>query len=99
VRDFEKKLDEEGIDIDEVDDFFGSKAQIPNGDPESVHPLGEVGIGTGTSDAAFGDMGTVDSGGIMGTVGQAMENLGLAGRGKESGSRKKRKGKEGLVDV
>lgn len=99
VRDFEKKLDEEGIEIDEVDDFFESKAQIPNGDPESVIPLGEVGIGTGTNEAAFGSRGTVEGGGIAGTVGKAMENLGLAGRGKELGCKKRRKGKEGLVDV
>lgn len=108
VRDFEKKLDEEGIDIDEVDDFIEVKAEVPNtkgdGDAGRAPPLGEVGIGTGTSEAAFGNMGTVENGnaGIMGAVGQAMETLGLAGRGKDAmggGAKKKRKGKESLVDV
>jgi glycerol kinase len=81
VRAYEKKLEEEGIDIDEED--------ITN------EAATAVGMGTGKLDAAIGDKGPIDDG--VGTVGKVMEGLGLAGRGKES--KKRRKGKDGLVDV
>lgn len=88
VRQFEKKLDEEGVDIDEDDVEL-------EGVPD------EVEIGTGTEEAAIGDTGKIEvngeSGGAVGTVGRAMETLGLAGRGKQG--KRVRKGKEGLVDM
>jgi len=40
-----------------------------------------------------------DAAGVVGTVGKLMEGLGLAGRGKEGGSNRRRKGKEGLLDM
>jgi glycerol kinase len=90
VRAFEKKLEEEGLEIDEDDE-----TQL-EGIPE------EVEMGTGTDEAAIGDAGRIEAdgqaNGIAGSIGKAMENLGLAGRGKEGGKRR-RKGKEGLVDV
>lgn len=89
VRDYEKKLDEEGLDID--DDEEGLGAGGPNGD---------VPMGTGKEEAAFADTGKVvdDEATISGRIGKAMEGLGLAGRGKEHHKRK-RKGADGLVDV
>ncbi|WVQ96697.1 glycerol kinase [Kwoniella sp. CBS 9459] len=90
VREYEKKLDEEGIDIDDEEEDL-------KGVPE------EVEIGTGGEDAAFGEKGEVveAADGVTEKVGQAMEGLGLAGRGKPNGTghHKKRKGKEGMVDV
>lgn len=59
----------------------------------------ELGMGTGKEHAAFGSHGTVEGGGVTDTIGQAMESMGLAGRGKKTGTGRKRKGKESLVDV
>ena len=60
-------------------------------------------MGTGTDEAAIGETGEVEvegkENGVVGAVGQAMESLGLAGRGKEGSGKRRRKGKEGLVDV
>ncbi|OCF33467.1 glycerol kinase [Kwoniella heveanensis CBS 569] len=90
VREYEKKLDEEGMDIDDEEEDL-------KGVPE------EVEIGTGGEDAAFGEKGEIveDGEGVTEKVGKAMEGLGLAGRGKPNGTahHKKRKGKEGMVDV
>lgn len=92
VRAFEKKLEEEGIDIDDDDEPL-------EGVPD------EVEMGTGTAEAAIGDHGKIEvegeADGVVNGVGKTMESLGLAGRGKEQaeGGKKKRKGKEGLVDV
>lgn len=62
----------------------------------------DVEIGPGGEEAAFASEGKVigenDKEGVMGSVGRAMENLGLAGRGK-GGEKKRRKGTDGLVDV
>lgn len=84
VRQLEQKLEEEGIDIDEDDE------KPPNGTQS---------MGTGTAEAAFADTGDVVGDGIMGAVGRVMEGLGLAGRGKEGISKKRRKGREGLMDM
>ena len=93
MRAFEKKLDEEGIDIDDDDEPL-------EGVPENVE------MGTGTEEAAIGDHGEIavdgkTEGGVVDGVGKAMETLGFAGRGKEQteGGKRKRKGKDGLVDV
>ena len=86
VRQYEKKLEEEGIDIDEMDE-----------DPEVRTEGADGGMGTGTAEAAFAANGEVEGEGMMATVGKVLEGLGLAGRGKEQ--RKKRKGVEGLLDV
>lgn len=89
VRAFEKKLDDEGIEIDEEDE------PEPEGLPE------EVEMGTGKEEAAMGQTGEIvveNEGGLIGQVGQAMEGLGFAGRGKDA-VKKRRKGIEGLVDV
>lgn len=108
VRDFERKLDEEGIDIDDEDEDV-SLPPRKNGDMTKA----ELGVGTGTEEAAFGSHGVVEeagakgkdqgSGGPEAAMGKAMETLGLAGRGKSNtggtGGGKKRKGKESLVDV
>lgn len=59
----------------------------------------ELGVGTGTEEAAFGSHGEIKVGGGSDTLGKAMEGLGLAGRGKPTGSGRKRMGKEGLVDM
>jgi glycerol kinase len=89
VRQFEKKLDEEGLEIDDEDEEL-------DGVPD------EVEMGTGTDEAAIGESGEIEvngqANGAVGAVGKALENLGFAGRGKEGGKRR-RKGKEGLVDV
>lgn len=83
-------MDEEGLEIDEEDVEL-------EGVPEDVE------IGTGTDEAAIGETGKVEvdgqADGAAGAVGQAMESLGLAGRGKEGSGKRRRKGKEGLVDV
>lgn len=86
VRHFEQKLDEEGIEIDEED-----------AEPEQTVDS----LGTGKAEAAFAEKGKVvnDAAGVVGTVGKLMEGLGLAGRGKEGGSNRRRKGKEGLLDM
>lgn len=106
VRDFERKLDEEGIDIDDEDEDV-SLPPRKNGDMTKA----ELGVGTGKEEAAFGSNGVIEdaaaeagasaSGGAEAAMGKAMETLGLAGRGKPaaSGTGRKRKGKEGLVDV
>jgi len=87
VRHFESKLEEEGLEIDEEDVEL-------EGVPE------EVEIGTGTDEAAIGKIEVEgQANGVVGAVGQAMESLGLAGRGKEGSGKRRRKGKEGLVDV
>ncbi|WVQ82987.1 glycerol kinase [Cryptococcus sp. DSM 104549] len=94
VREYEKKLDEEGLEIDDDEEDEKSKEQ------ENVPE--EVEMGTGGDDAAFGEKGkVVDEGaGVAGTLNKAMEGMGLAGRGKEGSTAKRyRKGKEGLVDV
>jgi glycerol kinase len=57
------------------------------------HKAGAIGMGTGKAEAA--ETGLIDC--EVGTVGKVMESLGLAGRGKEG--KKRRKGKDGLVDV
>lgn len=97
VRDFEKKLDEEGIDIDDEDEDVSLPAR-KDGDVTKE----ELGVGTGTEEAAFGDQGKiqdVSEGAGSETLGKAMEGLGLAGRGKPKASGRKRMGKEGLVDM
>ena len=94
VRDFEKKLDEEGIDIDEEDEDVSLP---PRKDGDMTKE--ELGVGTGTEEAAFGSHGEIKGGGGSDTLGKAMEGLGLAGRGKPTGSGRKRMGKEGLVDM
>lgn len=60
-----------------------------------------VELGSGAKDAAFAEEGKVegDAEGVVGLVGMAMEGLGLAGRGKINGTKRRRKGMEGLVDV
>lgn len=95
VRQFEKKLEEEGIEIDDEDEQEQPEAQ-PNG-----HTAEGVVLGTGKAESAFAEAGHVekDGDGIVGTVGKVMENMGLAGRGKEHASKKRRKGKAGLVDM
>lgn len=85
VRTFEQKLDEEGIDIDDDEEV----AEDADGAPPGVE------LGTGGEESAFAEQGKVDEG--LSTVGKAMQNLGLAGRGKEI--KKKRKGNDGLVDM
>ncbi|RSH89383.1 Glycerol kinase [Saitozyma podzolica] len=85
VRTFEQKLDEEGIDIDDDEEV----AEDADGAPPGVE------LGTGGEESAFAEQGKVDEG--LSTVGKAMQNLGLAGRGKEI--KKKRKGNDGLVDI
>jgi hypothetical protein len=59
----------------------------------------ELGVGTGTEEAAFGSNGKVEGGGAVDALGKTMEALGLAGRGKSTGTGRKRIGKESLVDV
>lgn len=59
----------------------------------------ELGVGTGKKEAAFGSHGTIEGGGAVDALGKTMESLGLAGRGKSTGTGRKRKGKESLVDV
>jgi glycerol kinase len=93
VRQFEKKLEEEGIEIDEEDEDFAA---------ESIEA--EAQMGTGTEEAAIGQQGKIhvdgEAEGIVGQVGKVMQGLGLAGRGKENGApQRRRKGKEGLVDM
>lgn len=94
MRDFEKKLDEEGIEIDDEDEDV-SLPPRKNGDLTKE----ELGMGTGTEEAAFGSHGKVEGGGATETLGKAMESLGLAGRGKKTGTGRVRKGKDGLVDM
>ncbi|ADV21902.1 Glycerol kinase, putative [Cryptococcus gattii WM276] len=93
VREMEKKLDEEGLEIDddEADEINQKSEIVPD----------EVEMGTGTQEAAFGEKGNVVDGdaSITGKIGKAMEGLGLSGRGKDGKAKKRRKGKEGLVDV
>ncbi|WVN85016.1 glycerol kinase [Cryptococcus depauperatus CBS 7841] len=93
VREYEKKLDEEGIEID--DDEEDEKNKGSDLIPEQVE------MGTGTDQAAFGDKGDVvdSSAGVTGKLESAMKSLGLAGRGKSRKPQKFRKGKEGLVDI
>ena len=86
VRTFDRKLDEEGIDIDDEGE-----------DAEEAKSDGVV-MGSGSADAAFSHKGQVEGEGLIANVGKAMESLGLAGRGKAVGKRK-RKGKKGLVDL
>lgn len=97
VRQFEKKLDEEGIEIDDdgEEEVRQSGAQ-PNG-----HAAEGVVMGTGAAESAFAEAGEVekDGDGVVGAVGKVMENLGFAGRGKEHSNKKRRKGKAGLVDM
>jgi glycerol kinase len=59
----------------------------------------ELGVGTGKEEAAFGSHGKIEGGGAVDAMGKTLETLGLAGRGKPSGTGRKRKGKESLVDV
>jgi len=87
-------LDEEGIDIDDEDEDV-SLPPRKNGDMTKE----ELGVGTGKEEAAFGDQGIIEDGGAVDALGKSMETLGLAGRGKSTGTGRKRKGKEGLVDV
>ncbi|WWD04888.1 glycerol kinase [Kwoniella europaea PYCC6329] len=108
VREYEKKLEEEGLDIDDEEEDL-------KGVPEDVE------IGTGGEEAAFGEKGDVvvenedgqvesDGDGLAEKVGAKLENLGLAQKDKEAKKgqangnadvhvHKKRKGKEGIVDV
>jgi glycerol kinase len=89
VRAFEKKLEDEGIDIDDEDEPL-------DGVPDQVE------MGTGTDEAAIGDHGEIEeAGGEKDGIAKAMETLGFAGRGKDGaeGAKRKRKGKDGLVDV
>ncbi len=85
VRHFEKKLEEEGIESDEEDE-----------ESKEVESMG-----TGKVEAASAETGEVvsDSSGVMGAVGKVMEGLGLAGRGKEGGTKRRRKGRDGLMDL
>lgn len=99
VRMYEKKLEEEGLEIDDDEEDAGD---VPNGNSEEHKEQDgeeEVQMGPGGEDAAFANEGKVegDANGVMGAVGKAMENLGFAGRGKEG--KKVRKGMDGLVDV
>lgn len=93
VREMEKKLDEEGLEIDddEADEINQNSEIVPD----------EVDMGTGTQEAAFGEKGGVVDGdaSITGKIGKAMEGLGLSGRGKDGKAKMRRKGKDGLVDV
>lgn len=85
VRAFEKKLEEEGLEIDDEDEPL-------EGVPE------EVEMGTGTDEAAIGESGKIEEAdGAVDKVDKAMDGLGLES-GREGGKRR-RKGKEGLVDV
>ncbi|WWC88563.1 glycerol kinase [Kwoniella dendrophila CBS 6074] len=125
VREYEKKLEEEGLDIDDEEEDL-------KGVPENVE------IGTGGEDAAFGEKGDVvvekedgtqelepestkaKQDGLVEKVGEKLENLGLAeNQSQPNGNQsehkpktqvngddktpqqvhKKRKGKEGIVDV
>lgn len=58
-----------------------------------------VELGSGGKEAAFAEEGKVEGEGVTAMVGKAMEGLGLAGRGKANGAKRRRKGTEGLVDV
>ena len=104
VRTYEQKLNEEGIDIDD-DDLpvdAGSPSSIkPQSPPKDSGPDANVDMGTGNASAAFADKGLVVglTDGVVGAVGKMMENFGMAGRGKEMLGKRKRKGKEGLLDV
>lgn len=93
VRQFEKKLDEEGIEVDDED--------VPNGGLPIDGLKEDVELGTSTGEAAFSGKGDVvtNGGGAAGAVGKVMESLGFAGRGKQVNGKKRRKGKDGLVDV
>ena len=96
VRNFEKKLEDEGIEIDE------DEAPVtPNGNADG---LGDgvadgVEMGSGRKGTAISEVGEVEDPGVVGLLGKAMEGLGLAGRGKEMGGKKRRKGTDGLVDM
>jgi glycerol kinase len=88
VREYERKLEEEGIEIDETDEESPEKANtVPNGHP---HTKEELGMGTGTKEAAFAEKGVTEGNGLLGSVGKA---IGLAP------DAVRRKGKEGLVDM
>lgn len=91
MRHFETKLEEEGLEIDEDEpDHDEAEADtLPNG----------VEMGSGGKEAAFANQGKVEGEGVTATVGKAMEAMGLAGRGKPNGVKKRRKGMDGLVDV
>jgi glycerol kinase len=98
VRHFERKLEDEGIDIDEEDpDVDVAEDKVP---PKSSGPEAHVPLGTGTGGAAFADKGVVVgiTDFVAGAMGKMMEGLGLAGRGKEM-LKRKRKGVDGLLDV
>ena len=84
VRHFEKKLDEEGIEIDEEDEDF-HHSSMGTGKAESA--FGQTGHVVSKTD------------GVVGGIGKVMEGLGLAGRGKVGESKRSRKGKEGLLDM
>jgi len=56
-------------------------------------------VGTGKEEAAFGHHGTIEGGGAVDALGKTLEGLGLAGQGKATGTGRKRKGKDSLVDV
>ena len=84
VRHFEKKLDEEGVEIDEEDEE-SQHSSMGTGRAESA--FGQTGQVVSKSD------------GVVGSIGKVMEGLGLAGRGKVGDSKRSRKGKEGLLDM
>ncbi|WWC70775.1 glycerol kinase [Kwoniella pini CBS 10737] len=111
VREYEKKLEEEGLDIDDEEEDL-------HGVPEDVE------IGTGGEEAAFGEKGDVvietedgqkKEDGLAEKVGEKLEKLGLAENESKTKTEtktipqtngdasthvhKKRKGKEGIVDV
>ena len=89
MRQYEKKLEEEGIEIDEEDEGTQNTGKTAQS------------LGTGKAEAAFGDTGDVvnENSGFIDSVGRVMEGLGLAGRGKEFSGKRVRKGKEGLLDM
>lgn len=108
VRQFEKKLEEEGIEIDDEDEAEAAAANdeaVPNGHSadhqDTSRPAEGVTMGTGKAESAFAESGKVEAQGegVAAAMSKAMETLGLAGRGKESSSKKRRKGKAGLVDM
>jgi glycerol kinase len=97
VRFYETKLEEEGIEIDDDEPDAGDEEPTASGE----HPVMSEGVevGPGTKDTAFAEHGKIEGEGVAGMVGKAMEGLGLAGRGKPNGTRRRRKGMDGLVDV
>ena len=93
VRTYEQKLDDEGIEIDPEDESERSA----NGDAAIAE--GSKTMGNGSEEQAFASRGDISSAGVVGTIGQVMEGLGLVGRGKAVTGKKRRKGLDSLVDM